>query len=205
MSGQFLIWITSLEIEAAIKGRRSEQLLIAPAPSDEEFSSFLRLCSFVPDHGRMRPWRWILVRGAGRQALGRALSSDSVREEEDVTVRKMLRAPLVAALVFRPRPSEKVPEWEQLASTSAAAYALMLILHGQSYGSIWRTGSRSTSPAMRSILGISKDEQLLGTLDIGTPLRAGGSKPQRQPLNAADHMSVFPFGAETPSRRPTGP
>ncbi|MCQ4043313.1 nitroreductase [Streptantibioticus rubrisoli] len=178
----------------AILTRRSEQVLREPAPGDAEFTYLLQGASTAPDHGRLRPWRWVLLRGEDRDTLGTCLAAEAAAQADDIpgeTLReKCRRAPLVAALVFTPCPEHKVPEWEQLAATSCMVHALMLLLHARNYGSIWRTGRLSSSPAARRLLGLADPERLLGSLDIGTP--EATALHSRRPLgDVAHHVTRF--------------
>ncbi|MFF1561660.1 nitroreductase [Streptomyces sp. NPDC058279] len=154
----------------AVLTRRSEQTLYNPAPSDEEFTYLLRGASTAPDHGRLRPWRWVLLRGNDRDVLGDSLAEEAdARGVEAERIRaKVRRAPLVAGLVFSPREG-RIPEWEQLAAATCMSYSLMLLLHARGYGSIWRTGALARSAAVSELLGLAPGERLLGSLDIGTP------------------------------------
>ncbi|WP_446047639.1 nitroreductase family protein [Streptomyces olivaceus] len=181
-----------MDVMTAVMSRRSARTLIEPAPSDEEFGYLLRAAATAPDHGRIRPWRWVLVRGEGRTALGRCFAdgSPAPATQRYRTESKAHRAPLLATLVFTPAAGHRVPEWEQLAATSAMTSSLMLLLHARGFGSIWRTGKFTESADVGSLLGLSGDERLLGWLYIGT---AEGPQPVRRrlPDDVSDRVSVF--------------
>ncbi|MYS88486.1 MULTISPECIES: nitroreductase family protein [Streptomyces] len=181
-----------MDVMTAVLTRRSEHVLAEPAPNDEEFAYLLRAAATAPDHGKLRPWRWILVRGEGRAALGRCFADDCAApgSRPDRTEAKARRAPLLATLVFAPATGHRIPEWEQLAATSAMTSSLMLLLHARGFGSIWRTGKFTESAQVRRLLGLRQDERLLGWLYIGTP----GESPQhrRRVLDdVTDRISVF--------------
>jgi nitroreductase len=186
-----------MDVMTAMLTRRSEHRLVEPAPNDQEFAYLLRAAATAPDHGRLRPWRWILVRGEGRVALGRCFADEcagpeSRREQMEA---KAQRAPLLATLVFSPLPndtghSSPIPEWEQLAATSAMAGSLILLLHARGFGSVWRTGRFIESEQTRRMLGLHREERLLGWLYIGTPQRLRPSK-RRVPEDITDRISVF--------------
>jgi nitroreductase len=159
-----------MDVLTALATRRSEHHLTEPAPGDGEFAELLAVAAMAPDHGLLRPWRWILVRDGARQSLGECFAADAVGRRPEEAAAKVLRAPLLATLVFAPRTGHKVPEWEQLAATSAMSHAVMLLLHARGYGSIWRTGAFADSPSARHLLGLQPEERLLGWLYIGTPL-----------------------------------
>ncbi|WP_328959403.1 nitroreductase family protein [Kitasatospora purpeofusca] len=174
----------------AVLTRRSEQLLTAPAPGDDEFRYLLKGAALAPDHGRLRPWRWVLARDAALASVADALAAEAPEDQREQVRRKALRAPLRAFLVFTPRLGHKVPEWEQLAAGSSVTHALMLLLHARGYGSIWRTGRLCSSMAVGELLGVAEGERLLGAVDIGTPART--APPTRRPLpEISAHLSVL--------------
>ncbi|AJT70096.1 nitroreductase family protein [Streptomyces chattanoogensis] len=159
-----------MDVTTAMLTRRSEQLLLDPAPDDNEFTYLLKVAAAAPDHGRLRPWRWVLVRGDDRDALGACFAEEAQEGRQAQVTSKVQRAPLLASLVFSPVQGHKVPEWEQLAATSGMAHALMLLLHARGFGSIWRTGTLVHSPRARRLLDLADGEDLLGWLYIGTPV-----------------------------------
>jgi nitroreductase len=179
-----------MDLQTAIVTRRSHHHLTEPAPGDDEFADLLGMAAMAPDHGMLRPWRWILVRDTARLALGECFAWDTPVDRRDEAAAKALRAPLLATLVFQPRTGHKVPEWEQLAATSAMSHALMLLLHGKGYGSIWRTGAFAGSPVVRRMLCLRQDERLLGWLYIGTP-GPDRAVPPRAPEDLTDRLSSF--------------
>ncbi|MHA6757420.1 nitroreductase family protein [Streptacidiphilus sp. PAMC 29251] len=175
----------------AILTRRSEHVLAAPAPGDAEFTYLLQGATAAPDHGSLRPWRWILLRDDDREHLGGCLAAEEDALPADQVRARLRRAPLVAALVFAPHEGHRIPEWEQLVAATCMAHSLMLLLHARGYGSIWRTGRLTRSVAAAELLGLSGSERLLGSLDIGTadPTRA---RPQRRPLiEVGDRVTTF--------------
>ncbi|MGW1838522.1 nitroreductase family protein [Streptomyces sp. BBFR2] len=186
-----------MDVITAVLTRRSEHHLVEPAPSDQEFAYLLSAAATAPDHGRLRPWRWILVRDEGRAALGRCFADDCAGPDSrrGQVETKPQRAPLLATLVFSPVPNGNgrggsIPEWEQLAATSAMTTSLILLLHARDFGSVWRTGRFTESERVRSALGLRKAERLLGWLYIGTPQRLLPPK-RRATEDVTDRISVF--------------
>src|SRR6266540_4320516 len=116
-----------------IMTRRSSGRLVEPAPSAGDLDALLRAAMAGPDHGRLRPWRFVVVRGPGLERLGEVFAKAHAAREPTVpaaelerTRGKPLRAPLIVVVVSSPKPSPKVPRWEQVASASAAAENLGL-------------------------------------------------------------------------------
>lgn len=200
-----------LTLVDAVRSRRSVGRLVDPAPTDEEIIDLVTDAASAPDHGLLRPWRLIVVRAAAREALGAALAAccpadDRVARERAAS--KPLRAPLLLSIVLVPRENPKIPEWEQLAATSAMVSNLGLLLHASGYGTIWRTGSVTDSAQVRRLFGLAPGERLLGWLYIGTP-NPGQSLAPRPPftpherlfaLHPADGVVplLLPLAASTP-------
>ncbi|CAL9285695.1 nitroreductase family protein [Streptomyces sp. SudanB182_2057] len=182
-----------MDVFTALLTRRSEHHLVDPAPGDEEFAYLLKVAATAPDHGLLRPWRWILLRGADREELGACFAAAAPEERRSQAAAKTRRAPLLASLVFAPARAHKVPEWEQLAATSAMTHSLMLLLHSRGYGSIWRTGAGVQAPAVRRLLGLGEAERCLGWLYIGTA-RSDASRRRRPLHDVSDRLSRLPSG-----------
>lgn len=162
-----------MELTEAVRGRRSATRLTAPAPSDDEICALLTDAASGPDHGLLRPWRVVLIRGAARETLGAAFAAGLPADDEAGRARaaaKPLRAPLLVSTVFTPKDAPKVPAWEQLAAAVGVVHNLALLLHERGWGAMWRTGEPSRSQSVRSLLGVAAEEQLLGWLYIGTPV-----------------------------------
>lgn len=189
-----------MELVEAVQGRRSATRLADPAPSDEEICELIADAAAGPDHGLLRPWRVVLVRGTARETLGAAFAADL--PESDATGRaraaaKPLRAPVLIAIVCTPQDAAKVPEWEQMAATAIAVYVIMLFLHERGWGAMWRTGEPSRSAGVRALLGVRDQEHLFGWLYVGT--QSGQYPPDRPKLEAQDHVfTLSPEGTVLP-------
>ena len=172
--------------------RVSVSALVEPAPSGEALDTILQAGLRAPDHGRLAPWRFVLIRGEARAALAevvaRALQArDPAAPAEAVAKQrtKFLRAPLVIALGARIRPDHKIPEQEQLMSVAAATMNLLNAVHAEGFGAIWVTGANASDPHVQAALGIHAPDLLAGFLFVGTP--AAPPAPARRAL-LADHV-----------------
>lgn len=184
----------------ALRARRSHSKVTETAPTRAELEHLLTAMSSIADHSGLRPWRIIELRGDARRKLGKGLAKAASRATKQAAgslnevntekhISKAMRAPLVLAIVVSPKPSHKVPLWEQEAVASGVAHALGLLLHEAGWGSIWRTGPLTRTKAVRKAHGIKKPEYLLGWLYVGgIPDRDKVSKP-RKPLDVSHHLS----------------
>jgi nitroreductase len=103
---------------------------------------------------------------------------------------KPLRAPLIVAVVSSPGPSPKVPRWEQVASTAAAAENLCLAAHALGYGCMWRTGWYGEAPEVRDHLGLSDEESVIALVYLGTE-REGTRPPPRPDTDPAALSTIL--------------
>lgn len=180
-----------MQLVEAMVGRRSIGRLTDPAPGDDDIRDLLRTAATVPDHGALRPWRLISVRGQARDRLGTALAASHTDERAmQRAASKPLRAPLLLSIVFCPVPHDRIASWEQLATTSSLVYALSLLLHERGWGSIWRSGDGLDEPPVRETLGLGLDERLLGWLYVGTPASPGPAP--RPTLDVDARLTALP-------------
>ncbi|WP_411074943.1 nitroreductase family protein [Streptomyces sp. cmx-4-7] len=180
-----------MDVFTALLTRRSVTRLLDPAPGDEEFRYLLQSAATAHDHGVLRPWRWILVRDDGLDIVVDSLAEERPDLSRAQLATKVVRAPLKAMPVFRPRVGHRVPEWEQLAAASAMTHALLLLLHARGYGAIWCTGLLCTSRTPPTRLGLGAEERLLGALDIGSPDPSAPPQRRRPPVDVRDHVATL--------------
>ncbi|MEU6122462.1 nitroreductase [Streptomyces sp. NPDC047123] len=157
-----------MNVAEAVSTRRSGTRITGPAPTDAELADLVSLAGTAPDHGRLSPWRLVVLRGEDREALGRAMAEFQQDQDRERVISKALRAPLLLTIVFSPTERPKVPRWEQQAATVCAVQTLILLLHERGWSSIWRTGAFTEAPAVRDLFGTGPKEQLLGWLYIGS-------------------------------------
>jgi len=180
---------------ATLLSRRSVPALQlhAPGPSAAQVDLALDAALRAPDHGMLRPWRFVVIRGAARERLAelfvrRTLERDPTTPEGKVNkVRNQpLNAQVVIAVGARILPAHKVPELEQLLSSGAAVMNLLNAFHAQGYGAIWLTGRNAYDPQIAAALGFSAEERCLGFVYVGSadaPSReADARRPQRSAI-----------------------
>jgi nitroreductase len=170
--------------------RVSVTRLTDPAPSEAQLDVLFRAALRAPDHGQLRPWRFMTIQGEARERLGK-LMAESLRvrlpeasDEAMVKARKMpLRAPMLVVVIARVQPHPKVPGSEQVLAVSCAAHGLLLAAHAQGLGAVWRTGDFSYDPYLAQALGLAENEQMLGFIYLGTPEGSRRTAPELDPGN----------------------
>lgn len=161
------------------------RLLAGPAPSEAEVEKLLTIASRVPDHGRLVPWRFIVIEHEGAQRIGELIAGVFVADNPDADVDKiatergrLARAPLVVAVVSRARPHAKIPEVEQLFSAGAACMNLVLAANAMGYATNWLTEWYAYDRRVLAELGLAPDETVAGFIHIGTPTEASTERPR---------------------------
>jgi nitroreductase len=162
------------------------------APTKRELLPLIEAAASVADHASLRPWRLIALRGEARERVGRALAEAAGLDggAADKMAAKPLRAPLLLAVVVSPKPSHKVPLWEQEAVASGVAHALSLVLDEAGWGVMWRTGLFTRSAVVHRAHELRPDEQLLGWLYVGgKPSKRKSGR--RKSISAKDFYSTL--------------
>lgn len=163
-----------------------------PGPDDSELDIVLDAALRAPDHGRIRPWSFVLIRGEARRRFGEVLvqalktrdpgASEMMIERER---NRPLLAPLTIALGTRLNPAHKVPAGEQVLSVGAAAMNMLNALHMLGYGAMWVTGANAYDPNVAAALGLRAPDRLIGFIMTGTP-----KDPPAPPERPARHHHV---------------
>lgn len=175
--------------------RRSVGKLTEPAPDHATLSRLVEVALRAPDHGALRPWRVLSIRGAAREAFGELLA-EVVRAADpgaddaklDAARKKALRAPLLLVIACTPRPHPKVPEIEQILSAGCVAHGLLLALQAEGFGAIWRTGEPAYDPGVKRALGLRETDHVVGILYVGT---AASEPPASSRPTAEAHLSAW--------------
>lgn len=164
-----------MEALDALLNRVSAPRLLDPAPTAQQREVLFAAALRAPDHGQLRPYRFLTVEGQARQQLGEILAEAVQAQGGDVTqaaldkARAMpLRAPLVVVVVARLQAHFKVPKSEQLITAGCAAHAIELAAYAQGIGAVWRTGELSYAPQVAKGLGLAQNEEVVAFLYLGT-------------------------------------
>jgi len=181
----------------ALHTRNSVSQLSEPGPSQEQLEIILKAGYRACDRKRLRPWKFLMIEGEGRNQLGEICLNDLLRENPDLDeearqkeLAKPLRAPNIIVVVARIRPDIKVPNVEQLLSAGGAAQMMMVAAHAQGIGAIWRTGAAAYSKSVHEDLGLSPEDgdQIVGFLYLGTTV----SSKQLDDFNLDNIVSRWP-------------
>lgn len=171
--------------------------MVAPGPSPAELDTLLRVAARVPDHGKIAPWRFVVIgdRAAFADVLDAALDSErpdaDARDREDARSFAIM-APTLVAVLSVPDRAHKVPVWEQELSAGVATYNFQLAAHAMGFVTKWLTGWAAYSPSVYAAIGGEAGGRVAAFLFIGTPAR---EQDERARPGLADVARVWPAAA----------
>jgi len=184
-----------MEALEAIVTRVSPQKLGEPGPTAQEFDRIIEAATTAPDHGRLKPWRFIMISGAARTRLGDLMAASLLSQEPaageqrlQAQREKALRAPAIVVVVATPREGTAIPYIEQIVAVGAATQNLQLAAHALGYGTFWRTGALAYDRTVMDALGLTVGESIIGFIYVGSVTVPG--KP-RNPVSTLP-ISAWP-------------
>ncbi|MEH6466228.1 MAG: nitroreductase family protein [Porticoccus sp.] len=180
----------------ALQGRVSSPRLSEPAPQGDILENIKKAAFRAADHGRMRPWRFLLIEGQGLIELGQLLVKSSEDRGEVLTdkgrermIARPQRAPMIVVVIVSPRENPKVPEIEQTISAGAAAQNMITAAYAQGVGAIWRTGDLAYDSTIMKGLGLENSERIIGFLYLGT---VQGKVPEAPEPDLREYFQTWP-------------
>lgn len=174
---------------ALLANRNSASRVGEPGPDRAAIETMVSYALRAPDHGRLHPWRFLVIEGESRQRLGdlfaaglRRRKPDAGNEELDKMRDAPLRAPVVITVIARVQADHpKVPAIEQTLSAGAAAHTLLLAAQALGFGAIWRTGDNAYDPFIQQGLGLQAGEHVVGYVYVGSVTTPAKPLPTLKP------------------------
>lgn len=166
-----------MEVLEAIAQRSSPLVLSGPGPDSEQVRALLDAAVRAPDHGRLSPWRFVVVEGAGRAILGSAMKDCLQRRDPAASeaalkgeAEKALRAPTIITVAARITEG-KIPELEQVMAVAAGVQNMMLAAHALGFGAMWKTGAAARDAGVKRALGLLDSDHIVAFVYVGVPER----------------------------------
>ncbi|MFT8719602.1 nitroreductase [Acetobacter sp.] len=160
----------------SLLSRASTDALTEPAPKGEELETILSAVMRAPDHGKLRPWRLVVVKGEARAKLADKIVASMKRLNPDADAKKIEKRhkrfssmPMTIVLGMHLRPDDKIPLLEQELAVGAAGMNLLNALHAAGFGAVWVTGDVAYDPVLAEELGFPAPHALAGFFFVGTP------------------------------------
>jgi nitroreductase len=147
-----------------------------PGPDEDQLKQILTIGTRVPDHGKLAPWRLIVIAGDDRAKAGERLAEIAKRNNPaldeaaiDIERNRFLPAPLTIGVISSPRKSDIAPEMEQLLSAGNVAHNLLNAAYAFGFAGTWVTRWFSFDSAAQTMLGARGGERFIAFVHIGTP------------------------------------
>jgi nitroreductase len=150
------------------------RMMDGPGPGDEDLKRIMEAGMRVPDHGRLTPWRFIVIRGDAREKLGDVIAEaykknnpDAIEEQVEIEQERLTRAPVVIAVVSRVQKEHKIPEWEQILSSGAACQTMLIAAQSMGYAAQWLTEWYAYDANVKQAIGAESGDEIAGFLYLG--------------------------------------
>ncbi len=153
--------------------RRSEKKLTAPAPNPQQLEQLFQAALHAPDHGKLQPYRFIVIENEGLRKLEKLLKSAVIElkldEKRLQKAEKVTRqAPMIIAVVAQISKENKIPAWEQMLTAGCATYAMQLAANAQGFDNVWVTAPWVDGSELRAAFGCGENDKVIAFLLIGT-------------------------------------
>ena len=170
-----------------LNGRAStpSRLLKSPGPSALELQALLQSAMRVPDHGKLAPWRFVVVQGDARQRLSEIIIARRKSIDPEITsdalekdAMRFLHAPVIVVVIASLSLGHKIPDAEQTASASAVCMQLLNAAFAANFGAQWLTGWAAYDLVVIRALGLGANEHISGFIHIGSADAPASERPR---------------------------
>nr|WP_314445480.1 nitroreductase [uncultured Sphingomonas sp.] len=175
-------------------GRARE--MVGPGPDADELAAILAMAARTPDHGKLAPWRFVVVGSDQRDELAALLARALAENDPDAGEAHRVKADEFArsgealvVLLSTPVIPHKIPVWEQELSVGAAAMNLLHAIHAHGYVGSWLTGWAAYDPLVRDAFCLGSGERIAGFFFIGSPGRPLEERPRPDMTGVVRHWS----------------
>lgn len=158
--------------------------LVAPGPDAGQLARMLEIAARTPDHGKLAPWRFVVVPADRRDAFADLLTTAyrvgrpaAARLEIEAVEQFARQAPTLVVVLSSPRLESHIPLWEQELSAGAACMNLLHAAHASGFAGGWLTGWAAYDDSVRDAFGAAP-EKIVGFVFIGTPSRPLEERPR---------------------------
>ena len=160
-----------------LKSRKSAsaKAMGGPGPTESQIAEIIDIAMRVPDHGKLSPWRFVLIEGEGRLRVGEGFAeiwakNNPSHSAESLNFQRCLfiRAPVVLVVVSTAAVHSKIPVWEQQMSAAAVCYNAVLAATALGFDAQWQSDWVAYDAGAKTVMGVQLNEQVAGIIYIGT-------------------------------------
>ncbi|SUT85539.1 nitroreductase [Actinobacillus ureae] len=187
----------TMEILDLLHRRRSNKKFGEIAPSAEQVENMIKAALRAPDHGKMKPYHFVVIEKSGMPKLRECLAATAVEfnmDEKNVAKVDKLsnQAPMVIGIVAKiDHESPKVPAWEQIVTAGCATYAMQLAANAQGFETVWISKKWVEGSLLRETFGCRAGDKVIGLLLVGSPKEDDGISLAREAEATEGFVSVI--------------
>lgn len=186
-------------VAALMQSRRTilPKRLVAPGPDVAQLQQILAAAASAPDHGQLRPWRFVIVPDSARAALAQAFGAALLERDPQAATEQVLqaqekahRAPCLMLVVVNAQCGDPgIDLYERIASTGCAVQNILLVATALGYGSALTSGKALKSTVLRALFGLGEGEHALCFISMGT-VESRKQSPRQRPV-PDDYVSIL--------------
>ncbi len=153
----------------------SAMTLAAPAPTPDEVDRLVTIAARAPDHGKLAPWRFVVLRGPGKAKFVAGLERiAAARPDAGKALKKLgkIKIPPLSIAVLSRFQDGEIPEWEQRLSSGAVCTLMIVAAQAMGYGANWITDWYAYDEDALRLLGAEAGEKVAGYIHLGTASEA---------------------------------
>ena len=189
--------LLTMDILDLLQHRRSNKKFGEIAPSVEQVENMIKAALRAPDHGKMKPYHFVVIEKSGMPKLRECLASAAVEfnmDEKNAAKAEKLsgQAPMVIGIVAKiDHESPKVPAWEQIVSAGCATYAMQLAANAQGFETVWISKKWVEGSLLRETFGCRAGDKVIGLLLVGSPKEDDGISLAKEAEATEGFVSVI--------------
>lgn len=187
----------TMEILDLLHRRRSNKKFGEIAPSAEQIENMIKAALRAPDHGKMKPYHFVVIEKSGMSKLRECLAAAAVEfnmDEKNAAKADKLssQAPMVIGIVAKiDHESPKVPAWEQIVTAGCATYAMQLAANAQGFETVWISKKWVEGSLLRETFGCRAGDKVIGLLLVGSPKEDNGISLAREAEEMEGFVSII--------------
>ena len=173
------------------------KMMDGPGPTDSDLRKIMETGMRVPDHGRLTPWRFIVIRGDAREKIGDVIAAsykknnpDAIEEQIEIEQERLTRAPVIVAVLSRVHKGHKIPEWEQVLSAGAACQNMLVSAQSMGYAAQWLTEWYAYDADVKAAIGAEAGDEIAGFVYFGHPMAEGKERARPEYDNIVTEWSA---------------
>lgn len=186
-------------VSALMQSRRTilPKRLVVPGPDTTQLQQILAAAASAPDHGQVRPWRFVIVPSDARTALAQAFGAALLERDPRATPEQVLQAqekahrgPCLMLVVVNGHCGDAdIDLYERIVSTGCAVQNMLLVATALGYGSALTSGKALKSVVLRVLFDLVEEEHALCFISLGT-VESRKLSPRQRPV-PDDYVSTL--------------